>query len=178
MFPTVLQLSKTSFFFKFFEIKLLQDSCRSKVTFFFERKLQTDWSTKSCCTKPTKRSPALRAPGLRSIRAAKIPQQRRLLQFAVSPTVGKVPQDGGALVSPTPLAEARGSSGRCYLGRSGASCTSQVAAQWAQSELFFRLLLKNTVCQLQQAAFSNFWRAPSLREKGPNNLMENLIFLF
>ena len=32
------------------------------------------------------------------------------------------------------------------------------AVWWAQSELFFRLLLKNTVCSPLQAAYAYFWR--------------------
>jgi len=32
------------------------------------------------------------------------------------------------------------------------------AARWAHSELFFRLLLKNTVCAPQSAAYAYFWR--------------------
>ena len=119
---------------------------------------------------PTKRSPASRAPELRCIWAAARP-----LQFAVSPTVGSAAGRRRALVSPTPLAEASGSRGRCYLGGSGAAGIEQAAAQWAQSELFFRLLLKNTVRLLQQAAYSNFWRTPSPREKGPNKSMEKLV---
>jgi len=35
---------------------------------------------------------------------------------------------------------------------------AHAATQWAQSELFFRLLLKNTVWALQLVAYANFWR--------------------
>jgi hypothetical protein len=43
------------------------------------------------------------------------------------------------------------------------------AAQCAQSELFFRLLLKNTVCALQVAAYAYFWGVPFLSGRVPTN---------
>ena len=39
---------------------------------------------------------------------------------------------------------------------------------WAQSELFFRLLLKNTVCTSQIVAYAYFWRSFS-DGKAPKN---------
>jgi len=39
------------------------------------------------------------------------------------------------------------------------------AARWAQSELFFRLLLKNTVRSLQMVAHANFFKGQSSRGK-------------
>ena len=51
--------------------------------------------------------------------------------------------------SAKPLAEASGSRERCYLQGLTALKEEHAAAQWAQSELFFRLLLKNTVCTPQ-----------------------------
>ena len=42
--------------------------------------------------------------------------------------------------------------------------SNHAAARWAQSELFFRLLLKNTVCAPQIAAYANFWEGSLLNE--------------
>ena len=69
--------------------------------------------------------------------------------------------------SAKPLAEASGSRERCYLQGLTALTEEHAAAQWAQSELFFRLLLKNTVCPLHQAAYAYFWRVLPLCEEGP-----------
>ena len=79
--------------------------------------------------------------------------------------------------SAKPLAEASGSRERCYLQGLTALKEEHAAAQWAQSELFFRLLLKNTVCPLHQAAYAYFWRVLPLCEEEPNNSMQSWVVL-
>ena len=49
---------------------------------------------------------------------------------------------------------------------------SHGAVRWAQSELFFRLLLKNTVRSPQIAAYANFYRVVS--EDAPINSYSKL----
>ena len=45
---------------------------------------------------------------------------------------------------------------RRYLLKATSAFSKYAAVRWAQSELFFRLLLKNTVCSPQITAYANF----------------------
>ena len=74
------------------------------------------------------------------------------------------------------LAEASGSGKRCYLQGLTAPKDEHAAAQWAQSELFFRLLLKNTVGPLHQAAYAYFWRVSPLFEEEPIKSIQVYLF--
>jgi len=52
------------------------------------------------------------------------------------------------------------------IGEPGGKSDNYGAVWSTQSELFFRLLLKNTVCWPLTAAYANFWSLPSLKNGG------------
>ena len=77
-------------------------------------------------------------------------------------------------ISPTPLALQRRAWLTVFLWVGNCGVTTHGAAWWAQSELFFRLLLKNTVCSPHKAAYAYFWRVLTLARGRPT--IQNLIF--
>jgi hypothetical protein len=57
-----------------------------------------------------------------------------------------------------------------YKWEANAAYAKHAAAWRAQSELFFRLLLKNTVCSSQLAVYANFLRVVSYFKRAPNKI--------
>jgi hypothetical protein len=84
------------------------------------------------------------------------------------------------LISPTSAGDGGGDAAACIRMEAVRDCRRHAAAQCAQSELFFRLLLKNTVCALQIAAYAYFWRVPFLAGRAPTKHESNYcaIYLF